>query len=228
MELKSVRLLEERDDLLFVVRENKTRKECRRSVDPPFTIEPEDLLVHPPFEAVLEERFVRPPLVRTCPVCEVADAHAADAHRKDEYEYDHEASGTVLDKAECQEEYEVQDSEDYREPCVSVHHRKARKVCKPLDLIERILNDKHQDAVDQNVYIERNDDRLNDPLPDKALEIILLGIEALYETEARAEEKDSNEISAGINECRENAFLLEERLLRDVMDNDSDSGKTPE
>lgn len=228
MELKSVRLLEERDDLLFVVRENKTRKECRRSVDPPFAVEPEDLLVHPPFEAVLEKRFVRPPLVRTCPVCEVADAHAADAHRNDEYEYDHKASRTVLDKAEAEEEYEIKDSENYREPRKSVHHRKAREVCEPLDLIERILNDKHQDAVDQNVNIERHYDRLNDPLPDKALEIILLGIETLDKTEARAEEKDRYEVSACIYECGKNAFLLEERLLRDVMDNDSDSGKTPE
>ena len=47
-----------------------------------------------------------------------------------------------------------------------------------------------QDPVYQNIYIERNYDRLNDPLPDKALEIVLLGIEALDETEARAEEKE--------------------------------------
>ena len=228
MELECVRLLEERDDLLFVVRENKTRKECRCSVDPPFTVEPEDLLVHPPFETVLEERFVRPPLVRPCPVCEVADAHAACTHREDKYEYDREAYGTVLDKAECQEEYEVQDSKDYREPCVSVHHRKARKVCEPLHLVERILDYEHQESVYQNVYIERNDDRLNDPLSDKTLEIIFLRIETLDKTKARAEEKDSYKVSAGIYEGRKDSFFLEERLLRDVMDNDSDSGKTPE
>jgi hypothetical protein len=127
-----------------------------------------------------------------------AEEHSQSYHEK---EYDHEADGTVLDKAEADVEYKIQDREDYWEPRISVHHGDAEKVGDPLCFIEMDLDDEHQDSVDKYVDIEGDNDGPYDPLADKAFKIILLGVEAFDESVAGTEKEDGYEVDAGVYEC---------------------------
>ena len=155
------------------------------------------------------------------PPCEVSVVAEADAQSDDEEEHDAQAYRTVLDEAEAKEECEIKESEDYREPRVFVHHGKAQRVEDPAFLRDLEACEIHEKPVDQDVYIERYYDGFNDPVPDESLEVILLCVETLDKTVARAEKEDSDEVCSRIDERRENMILLEYLLLGDVVENDS-------
>ena len=139
--------------------------------------------------------------------------HAADAHEDDECEDDRKACLAVPDESECKEEYEIKDRENDREPCVLVHHRDTCDISDPLFFLKMDLKEGVKCRIDQNVNIEREDDGLNDPLLDKTLEVVGLGIIALQKSVTGAEKEDRYKVSACIYEGQEYSFLLESLLL---------------
>ena len=163
--------LEEVDDLFLVVRENKTCQECGSGVDPPFAMEPEYLLLHPPCSFVHIVVFAAPPVVGTCPPCVVAFDHGAYSHKDYECEDDLKACLAVAEQTEGDEEQEIKDSEDYREPCKLVHHGNTQEIEDPLFIVHRKSYERYKCAVDQDVNIVGDDDRLNDPFLYEAFKI---------------------------------------------------------
>ena len=75
------------------------------------------------------------------------------------------------------------------------------------------LNKECEKAVQKDIDIERNYNGLNDPLFDKAFEVVLLAVEALDEAVTRAEEKHCYKICAGIYEGSQHAGFLECKFL---------------
>ena len=53
----------------------------------------------------------------------------------------------------------------------------------------------------------------NDPVPDKALEVILLGVKALYKAVARAEKEDRDKVCASVYEHGHDVLRLENVFL---------------
>ena len=127
-----------------------------------------------------------------------AEEHSDGDH---EQEDDNKAHGTALYEAEAEIENKIKKGKNDREPRISVHHGDSEEIRDPLCLVELPFNDQHQDSVDNDIYIERNDDRPDDPFPDKALKIILLGIETLDQTVSRAEKEDGYEVGTRIYKC---------------------------
>ena len=222
-ELNAVQLLEECYKILFVACENKSREECGCRVDPPFAVEPQGFFYLPPLSFGSRRR--KPPVVFSVPPCEMSVVAEADAQSDDEEEHDAKTYGAALDEAEAKKECEIKESEDYREPCVFVHHGKAQSVEDPALLRELEACEIHEQSVDQHVYVERYYDGLYDPVPDEALKVVLLCVEALDKSVTGAEKEDRNEVRACINERRENMILLEYLLLRNVVENDTDRCK---
>ena len=145
-------------------------------------MEPEYLFLHPPSSFIHEVIFAAPPVVGSCPPCTVAFDHTADTHEDYECEDNRKTSLGQFKQAECNEEYEIQYCENYREPCILVHHGKACEIEDKLLFFNRKSYEGNECAVDQDVDIEWDDYRLDDPLLDKALKIILLGDIALKES----------------------------------------------
>jgi len=134
------------------------------------------------------------------PPCEMSVVAEADAQSDDEDEHDRQAYGAVLDKAEAKEECEIKESKDYREPCVFVHHGKSQGVENPALLRELEACKIHEKAVDQDINVERDYDGFNYPVPDESLKVILLCVETLDKTVARAEKEDRDEVRSRVNE----------------------------
>ena len=176
-------------------------------------MEPEDLLAHPPLGFVGPVIFAAPPVVGAGPPCIVAFDHAADAHEDDEYEDDRKAYLAVSDESECKEKYKIKDGEDYREPCVLVHHCYACDIGDPLLFLEMDLKDGIKRRIDQNVNIEGEYDGLDDPLLDESLKVVRLGVIALEQAVAGAEKEYRYEVSSCIYEGQKDPFLLECLLL---------------
>ena len=102
-----------------------------------------------------------------------------DSKSDDKYQNNRKAYRTVLDKAEAEEEYEIEQSEDNGKPGIFIHHGKAQEIEYPAFPGKLDARDQHEDTVDYNVHIKGKDDRLNDPVPYKALEVIFLSVKAL-------------------------------------------------
>ena len=221
VQLEDVSLLEERHDLLLVVCKEESREERRRRVGPPFTVEPEDLLVHPPLVIILPPTVVHPPVIRSCPPCDVSADTCVDTQKNDDYADVDKAFYTAPLRPEVQIENDIKDCKNDRKPCISVHHRDAEEVSDPLQRFYRPLDQEHHDAVQDDIDIERDNERLNDSLIDESLEVILLCIVALQKAVAGAEEEQCDEVRTCIDEEREHSFFLEEILLRYVVKYDA-------
>ena len=156
----------------------------------------------------------------------MAFEHTSDTHKDDECEDDLKAVLAVPAQAECNEEYEIKDSEDNREPSVLVHHGDAQEIKDPLFFVHRKSDEGDKRAVEQDVDIVGNNDRLYDPLFYEALKIIRLLIEALQKSVAGSKEEDGYEISTCINERKKDAFHLEDLFLRNVVEDYADGCKT--
>ena len=123
----------------------------------------------------------------------------SDAHTDDHKPNDGKAYRTILNKAERQEEYQIEDRQYHREPGIWIHHGKSRKIADPLRRRPLHFYDKSIiDRIQDHIYIKRQQYRLNYTVSDKAFKVVFFCIQAFKKSIAGTEKEYRDEKSSGI------------------------------
>ena len=148
-----------------------TNKKSRAGINPPFSGDPENLLLSPPF--LMQRRsIVEPPVFWTCPPGEVSVYTENHSKQNNDTCHCDIRDFLIFDIFENQIKCCIENSCNNRIPGILVHHCKAENICNPLCGGESFSTCKAGKSIDKNTDIIWNDESFENSFFHKTFKII--------------------------------------------------------